>query len=128
MADDQDKDSKSEDPTEKKISETLEKGNVPVSKEITNVLSVLGITLVIAFYAPQFSYEIAKTMKSVFANTGDWSFETGEDVMDLAGYLGASIGLLMLPVLIPMILFGVGSSIIQNRPRFVPDRIVPKAN
>ncbi|HEU5094418.1 MAG TPA: EscU/YscU/HrcU family type III secretion system export apparatus switch protein, partial [Reyranella sp.] len=34
MADDQDKDSKTEEPTEKKIRDAIEKGNLPFSKEV----------------------------------------------------------------------------------------------
>lgn len=127
MAEDQDKDSKTEDPTEKKIADALEKGNVPVSREVTNVLSIFAITLVIIFYAPEFAYEVAKISKAVFANTRDWSLDTGEDVMFLASYVVAALSLFLLPVIIPILLFGIISAVIQNKPSIVFDRIMPKA-
>ncbi|MCB1549231.1 MAG: EscU/YscU/HrcU family type III secretion system export apparatus switch protein, partial [Hyphomicrobiaceae bacterium] len=43
MADDTDKESKTEEPTEKKISDAVEKGNVPRSRELSIFASLLGI-------------------------------------------------------------------------------------
>ena len=127
MSGDEDKDSKSEDPTEKKISDTLDKGNVPFSREVTNVASILAITMVAVFYAPDFTFEIAKILRSVFANSTDWSLETGEEVMHLSRHLTIAVSLLLLPIIIPIMIAGLVSSFAQNRPRVVGDRIQLKA-
>lgn len=127
MADEDDKDSKSEDPTEKKISDTLDKGNVPFSREVTNVASMLAITLVAIFYAPEFAFEIAKSLRSVFANSTDWSLGSGEEVMHLSSHLVIGISLLTLPIILPIMIAGLISSLVQNRPRLVVDRIHLKA-
>ena len=126
MADDQDKDSKSEEPTEKKIADALEKGNVPFSREVTNVLSILAISLVVIFYAPEFAYEIANTIKSVFANTSDWPLDTGEDVMNLGSHLVFMIGVFTLPMILPIAFFGLLSAVAQNKPGIVTERLKPK--
>ena len=125
---DEDKDSKSEDPTDKKISDTLEKGNVPFSREVTNVFSILAVTLVIFFYVPQFANGLVKVGREVFANSTDWSLATPEDVVNLGSYVVVGMGFLLMPFVLPILLFGVVASIIQNRPRVVLDRIQPKPN
>ena len=47
---DEDKDSKTEEPTEKKIRDTMEKGKLPVSKEVAIFTSFLAI-MVYAIFA-----------------------------------------------------------------------------
>ncbi|MEM9277737.1 MAG: flagellar type III secretion system protein FlhB [Pseudomonadota bacterium] len=127
MAQDEDRDSKTEDPTEKKISDALEKGNVPFSREVTYVVSMLTITVVAAFYGERFTFEITLILRSVFANSTDWSLATGENAFNIFVFLFATIGVLMLPIFAPLMLFGLISSITQNVPRIVATRIQPKA-
>ncbi|MEM7069150.1 MAG: flagellar type III secretion system protein FlhB [Pseudomonadota bacterium] len=126
MADDQDRDSKTEDPTEKKISDALEKGNVPFSREVTYVVTTLAITLVAIFYGSTFVAQLTNVLQSVFARSTDWSLATGEDAMDVALFLVSAVSLCMLPIVAPLMLFGLVSSLAQNMPRLVLDRIQPK--
>ena len=44
--DDQDRESKTEEASEKKIKDTIEKGNVPVSREVPVLLSFLSTVIV----------------------------------------------------------------------------------
>ena len=53
MSDDQDKDSKTESPTEKKLSDAVEKGNTPFSREVTMFASTIAIYIFIVFFLPQ---------------------------------------------------------------------------
>lgn len=50
MAEEQDKDSKTEAPSEKKISDATEKGNVPFSREVTAFASTLAIYIFVVFF------------------------------------------------------------------------------
>lgn len=51
MADDKDKSQKTEDPTDRKLSEAHKKGEVAKSTEVTALFSLVMGTLVFAFYA-----------------------------------------------------------------------------
>ena len=75
---DEDKDSKTEDPTEKKVSDALDKGDVPFSKEVTYVVTTLAITTIAIIYAPSFATEMTKVLRTVFARSLDWSLNSGE--------------------------------------------------
>ena len=51
MAEDNDKESKTEQPTEKKIFDALEKGNVPFSREVPTLVSFVAMLLGMTFFA-----------------------------------------------------------------------------
>ena len=126
MADDQDKDSKTEDPTEKRLNDALEEGNVPFSREVTYVASTFTIALVALIYGQSFSFSVTNTLRSVFANNRDWSLENGENAADLATFIAQTVGVALLPILIPLMVFGLLSAFAQNMPRLVSKRIQPK--
>ena len=45
-----DKESKTEEPTEKKMRDAIEQGNVPFSREAATLASLLGILMVTSFF------------------------------------------------------------------------------
>ena len=126
MSDDADKDSKSEPPSEKKISDALEKGNVPFSKEITNVASLVAIILVGYVYLPTMVVDLAGVLKGMLANGNNWPLDSPEDAALIQNLLGVKIIISLAPVILPLVLFGLVSSISQNKPRLVVNRIQPK--
>ncbi|MFK8040278.1 MAG: flagellar biosynthesis protein FlhB [Rickettsiaceae bacterium] len=68
---DQDKDSKTEEPTEKKIRDSIEKGQVANSREVNSFFMILALTLLILFIMP---YTLRSTINSLgifIANCGD---------------------------------------------------------
>ncbi len=127
MAEDTDKDSKSELPTEKKISDTLEKGNVPFSKEFTNVFSLFAMILVGYFYLPVLISDLTAVLKSTFANLRDWPLDSSADAANILNLLGVKLISSLAPVIIPLIVFGLISSFSQNTPSLILNRIAPKA-
>ena len=63
---DEDKDSKTELPTEKKISDAMEKGNTPFSREITIFASTLAIYLFLVFFLPGGLARMNETLRDFF--------------------------------------------------------------
>jgi flagellar biosynthetic protein FlhB len=126
MSDNEDKDSKTEDPTDKKITDALDKGDVPFSREITYVVSVLAITVLAVFYGSDFTYDMATLLRSLLANTNDFSLATGEDAMNVAGFVVKSVGLLVLPIILALMVAGLASSFTQNKPAMILTRLEPK--
>jgi flagellar biosynthetic protein FlhB len=126
MSDDEDKDSKTESPSEKKISDAVEKGNVPFSREVTMFASTLAIYIYVVFFLPAGFSEIAEALKDIFEKPEAWRLATSNDAIALISRLLWASGPLVVPVFVLMIAFGVGSSILQNLPSPVFDRIAPK--
>ena len=63
MAEDQDQESKTEEPTEKRIADAVSKGNVPIAREATlfgSLAAILGVLLLLAHWSVS---QIASTLK-----------------------------------------------------------------
>lgn len=128
MSDDQDKDSKTESPSEKKINDAMEKGNTPFSREVTMFASTIAIYIFIIFFLPQGFVTVAESLKDIFEQPEAWRIETSTDVVALLVHIFSSAGALLIPIFVLLIVFGIGSSILQNLPSPVLDRIQPKFN
>jgi flagellar biosynthetic protein FlhB len=128
MSDDQDKDSKTESPSEKKMTDAIEKGNTPFSREVTMFASVVATYIFIVFFLPQGFATVAESLKDIFEQPEAWRIDTATDVVALISHLLWKAGALMIPFFTLLIVFGIGSSILQNLPTPVFDRIAPKLN
>jgi flagellar biosynthesis protein FlhB len=128
MSDDQDKDSKTELPSEKKMNDAIEKGNTPFSREVTMFASTVAIYIFIVFFLPQGFTTVAESLKDIFEQPEAWRIDTATDVVALISHLLWKASALMIPFFTLLIVFGIGSSILQNLPTPVLDRIAPKMN
>ena len=73
MADDQDKDSKTEDPTEKKIRDAAEKGNVPFSREAPLFASALAFYRLFGILpAGRRRQQDGETLQDLFEQPDQW--------------------------------------------------------
>jgi flagellar biosynthetic protein FlhB len=128
MSEEQDKESKTEAPSEKKLSDAAEKGNVPFSREVTAFASTLAIYIFVVFFLSDGAATTAEALKDIFEQPEAWRLNTATDVVALISHVILKSAALLVPIFILLILFGVGSSIFQNLPRPVLDRIQPKWN
>ncbi|MEX0346177.1 MAG: flagellar biosynthesis protein FlhB [Rhizobiaceae bacterium] len=126
MSTEADKDSKTEEPTEKKIKDAIEKGQLPVSKELPILVSILSFLLVFVFYGPESIFRFSALLGELFDRADARLFETTQDVVELVQTVSILAGSLLLPVFAVLILGGLVSSFSQNMPRLVGDRIAPK--
>ncbi|KRB58960.1 flagellar biosynthetic protein FlhB [Rhizobium sp. Root708] len=125
MADD-DKDSKTEDPTEKKKTDAADKGNVPFSRELPLFATVLASYVYLIFFLPDALSRTGAALKDIFEQPDQWKIETGPDVMSLFVHLGWVCAALLAPAMILFMSFGVAASVAQNMPRPVLERIRPQ--
>ncbi|AYG58085.1 flagellar biosynthesis protein FlhB [Rhizobium jaguaris] len=123
---DEDKDSKTEKPTEKKLRDTLEKGNVPHSREATLFASMLATVIYVTFFLPARVGRMGEVLRDLFEKPDQWQLETGSDVISLFVRIGWEVGNLLLPAVALFFVFGIGSSLFQNLPTPVLDRIQPQ--
>ena len=128
MADDVDKDSKTEEATEKKIRDTVEKGQLPHSRETGILASFVAILLFIVFFAGNSIVELG-TFLSIFLEKPDaWSMDTADDVVALSRIVTMEIGKTVASLLVLLVVAGIGASAFQNLPQFVGERIRPQAS
>jgi flagellar biosynthetic protein FlhB len=79
MADDTDKESKTEAATDKKIRDAIEKGNVPVSREAPIFASFVAMLVILVFVAKQRVSLLAEKLALFIDNPKSFSLATGTD-------------------------------------------------
>ena len=70
MADEQDDSEKTEDPTQKRLDEALQRGDVVKSQEVNTWFIIAGATLVMATFSGGMSHDVSTTMRGLIANAG----------------------------------------------------------
>lgn len=126
MAEEEDKDSKSEEPTEKKLQDAFEKGNVPFAREVVNAASLFAMLLIIYFQVPAFFRDTLKLLRSMFANISEWPLETGGEASNLFYAVVSEVALGLAPIIGVLMILGLSGALFQNQPRLVLYRIQPK--
>jgi flagellar biosynthesis protein FlhB len=125
MAEKPDRDSRTEEATEKKVRDEIERGNVPVSREVSIFAFMAGLLVVMAFFLKTGSASLILILERLLDNANDWQFSTGFDVIALCGLIARQAGALLIPAFIVFVVAGLGASFAQNAPRIVFDRIKP---
>ncbi|MGO4439399.1 flagellar biosynthesis protein FlhB [Rhizobium sp. RAF56] len=123
---DEDKDSKTENPTAKKMSDAAEKGNVAISREVSLFATMLAIYVYLIFFLPDRMGRMAEVLRDLFEKPDQWSLETGPDALALLSRIGWEITYLLLPAIVMFIVFGISASVGQHLPSMVLERIRPQ--
>jgi flagellar biosynthesis protein FlhB len=127
VADDQDKDSKTEEPTEKKIRDAHAEGNIPSSREVPIFASTLAFYIYLVFFLPNGAAHLAETLRDLFEKPDQWTMQSSSDLVSLAIRLMWDTSSMLLPAAVLFMLFGIGANVAQHMPQFVLKRITPQA-
>lgn len=130
MAEDDDKSNKTEEPSPRKLQKAREQGDVPSSKEVGNLTSVLSLFLVAVFFLPQLGPTLVGVLRRIFENAGQVHVGTdvqgihdlGQVTMELSGGLAAVLA----PVAATMVLAAIAAVLIQGEVVVTVERIKPK--
>jgi len=109
----EDKDAKTEEPSQKKLEEALEKGQVAYSKEITSFFVLFFLTLAVIWVIPHFLETSAISLRFLVENAGNISVDKGMLGLVLYKFLSKFL-LLLLPIFTIVILAPIISSYIQH--------------
>ena len=126
MAENEDGSEKSEEPTDKKIRESREKGQIPRSKELTTVLMTLGGALFLLFYGGQMMQEfqilgtrgLSLDRAVAFDNLKMWNLIQGlllQGIMIITPFL---LLMALIALISPMLLGGWSFSTKAMAPKF----------
>jgi flagellar biosynthesis protein FlhB len=100
MSDDTDKESKTEDATEKKIRDALDKGNMPFSRETPILAGIASFLVIAVFVAAPATTKLAVFLRELMDRPEDWTLNSAEDASHLFGILALSVGAALIPVFI----------------------------
>lgn len=125
MSNDTDKESKTEAPSEKKIQDAREQGNVPFSREAATFSSLAGIFIVANYFLPQSTAHMKSSIERFIENPADWPLENSADVALLLSGVGLDIAQFLLPLIAVLAVSGMAASFLQNPPSLIFHRIKP---
>ncbi|HWD48710.1 MAG TPA: flagellar biosynthesis protein FlhB [Rhizomicrobium sp.] len=124
MADDRDDAQRTEEPTQRRLEEAAKHGDVVKSQEVTTFVVLLGGALTIATMGSSSAQHFVNSFRVFLEQPDQITIDSGsmipllrEILMLLAGILAPAFGLIMA--------MGLGSHILQARPRIALDRISP---
>lgn len=128
MSDTDDKSSKTEEPTERKLSRARQEGDSYTTKEPGHLLAYLGLLAVVAVVFPTV-LPTAMTGFSAFVETsGQISIETPQDLANVLMVMTLNAATVLLPVM-AVFLLGAIISVVASGPFVVSaKRITPKLN
>lgn len=122
----EDKESKTEEASEKKIRDAVERGSVPHSREAVTFGSLLGILLVTSFFSSGIT-SLRAVLQRFIDDPGGWSLENSGDAVQLLGLVGTEVAGLLIPAVATLAALGIAASLLQNPPPWLTiDRIQPR--
>lgn len=122
----EEKDSRTEQPTEKKIRDTVEKGSLPFSREAPILASLLAAMAFIVFAARDVTGALTNSLRATFENPGQWDIENGTDALQFLHVLGLETAKFVVPATGFFLVGGILASVLQNPPQINLERIRPK--
>jgi flagellar biosynthetic protein FlhB len=128
MSDTDDKDSKTEAPSDKKIRDAIEKGNIPFSREATLFASIVGILLVLAFATRGTTKTLTEKLSLFVNRPQDFRLESGADASLLIQSVALEVGQFLIPTIVILAGCSLAASLLQNVPSVVSERIRPQWN
>ncbi|ADZ69979.1 flagellar biosynthesis protein FlhB [Polymorphum gilvum] len=125
MADDTDDSEKTEDPTQKRLKEAHEKGDLPKSQEVSTWFTLAGAAMMIALFAPAVTTELGTQLK--------WYLEHAHEI-PADGYAlkalwrdtGQSVALIVGLPLLALVAMAVAGNLVQHEAVFTAEPIKPK--
>ena len=124
--DEHDQESRTEDATEKKIADALEKGNVPSAREATLFGSIVGTFAAFSLFGGWVVTSLAGTLQTALSGAGTLRIDDREAA---ASYLVTLLRDSGLPLLALMGIIAAGSllaSLLQNVPSASSERLAPQ--
>ena len=125
MSDNEEKDNKTEEPTEKRRSETLEREGGPSSREVGSAVVLLVASAFLAAGPSGLFTGLAQSLAVFIENPGDWRLDNGEDVVRLCQIVAVIIANFLGLFVAAILIAGIAAALLQNPPRLLMSRILP---
>ena len=124
---DVDKSSKTEPPTEKKLSEAYAKGSFAKAPEIAMTATLLAGLIVITFWGPGKALDLSAFTKTIFENLNS-VVTNQEGTANLLKQSYILMGLIVVPMLVSCFFAALAAEGLQTGFRFTPKAIEPSFN
>ena len=125
MADESDDTEKTEDPTQKRLDDALERGDVAKSQEINTWFVIAGATLVLSTFAGSIGDGFQTPLRNLIANS--WQIRTdGPGLLALTEQIGYRLAAVLGVPLLLLMMAAVAGNVIQHRFVWSGESLKPK--
>ncbi|HEX7725823.1 MAG TPA: flagellar biosynthesis protein FlhB [Rhizomicrobium sp.] len=124
MADNEDKSSQTEEPTQRRLDEAEKHGDIVKSTEVTTFIVLLGGTLSIAIFGHSTALNFTHSFQ-MFLEQPDQMAVDSSSVLSLFRHILLAMAVLLGPIFAVLAAMGAGSHIVQHRPSISFERIAP---
>jgi flagellar biosynthetic protein FlhB len=125
VADNPDRESKTEEPTEKKIRDSVEKGSIPVSREAPIFASMLALMIIFSFLTVDNVRRLVATLRRPIDDPAGISLANSADAILLGAAIGIDVAAFLLPIVSVLAIAGLAAAYMQNAPHVAFERIQP---
>jgi flagellar biosynthesis protein FlhB len=125
MAESSDQESRTEEPTEKKVRDALDQGRIPVSREASIFASMAALLVIQAFLIGPGVQQLTPMLKNLLDDPEGFPLRTGADAQNLLTVVGLQALRFLVPLVVILAVFGLAAALLQNAPRLVLQRISP---
>ncbi len=125
MSDQPETDSKTEEATEKRRQEALEREGGPFSREVGPAAILMAVAFFLVTAAPGLVSRTARALAIFIEDPGAWHIDNGADAILLLNAAGSAVSALLIPFAGIAFVAAIATSALQSMPRFIPSRITP---
>src|SRR5215217_2556982 len=120
-----DQESKTEDPSQRKLEEAHKKGDVAKSQEVTTWFMLVGTAIVCANMAPWVAQQVSEPLQIILMNADQFDVDGAGFGAFFNGLAFAMIGAVMAPLGV-LYVCGIVANLVQHAPLFSAEPITPK--
>ena len=126
MADNSTEDSeKTEEPTQKRLEDARQKGDVAKSQEVNTWFVMIGITLLIAVFSGDAAVKMKNLLGGILENAGTIPMD-GSHILHFIRNVGFDILVILMVPFLVLIVFAVAGNLVQNPPLISAEQLKPK--
>ena len=125
MSEDVGESQKTEEPTQRKLEQARQRGNVQTSRELNTWVMLIGATIVFAVLMPTAMSDISIILRRFIESPHEVPFGQGGVGAAIAGMLGHIARALLVPMII-LILAAIAGNVVQKGFLFAPKKLEPK--
>jgi flagellar biosynthetic protein FlhB len=119
----EEKESKTEQPTERRLSEAESKGDLPRSKDLVSSIGLLFTIMLFAIFMPYFGHTMVLFMRKYFGNAGEWAITAANSSFYSKDFLIAYLKLL-LPLFMLLIVVALMMEVVQGKGiKLIPENL-----
>lgn len=116
---------KTEEPTQKKLLDAFEKGNVPLSREASIGVALVVMLIICSFMLKNGALELASALERILDNSSEISLDRSADVIAVVIFVVQRAASFLIGTLVALMVGGLVANFAQKVPHFALDKIQP---